>query len=153
VYLEKKTIISIISLRFNPMGCVAQYAMAKQGISILAFWAHSTQETETLKAQELAKERTVATSNYEEALNIAKTMVRVPALRYQDMKLNISTFCAFLWTLFGDGCNIYVEVLKVLWILESEDVYAMCEAYTPEVCHRIIWVICTKDGTSLTKRC
>jgi hypothetical protein len=37
VFLEKKTIESIIRLRFDPGGCVAQYAMAEQGISILAF--------------------------------------------------------------------------------------------------------------------
>ncbi len=141
VYLKKKTIDSIISLRFNIGGCVAQYTMAKQGISILAFRACSMQETETLKAQELAKERTVATRSYEEALKIAKTMVYAPALTYQDMKLNICTFCTFLWMLFGDGCNYYVEVMKVLRILELEDAYAMCNAYTPEVCCRIIWVI------------
>jgi hypothetical protein len=37
IFLKKKTIDSIISLRYNPGGCVAQYAMAEQGISILAF--------------------------------------------------------------------------------------------------------------------
>jgi hypothetical protein len=37
VFLEKKTIDSIISLSFNPGGCVAQYATAEQGISVLAF--------------------------------------------------------------------------------------------------------------------
>ena len=37
VFLEKKTIDSIINLRFNPGGCVAQYATAEQGISVLAF--------------------------------------------------------------------------------------------------------------------
>jgi hypothetical protein len=37
IFLEKKTIDSIISLHFNPGGCVAQYRTAEQGISILAF--------------------------------------------------------------------------------------------------------------------
>jgi hypothetical protein len=57
VFLEKKTIDSIISLRFNPGRWVAQYATAEQGISVLAFRARSTQETETLKSQELAKKK------------------------------------------------------------------------------------------------
>jgi hypothetical protein len=55
IFLEKKTIDMIISLHFNPGGCVAQYSTVEQGISVLAFQARSTQETETLKAQELAK--------------------------------------------------------------------------------------------------
>ncbi len=144
VHLKKKTINSIISFCFNPGGCAAQYTTAGQGISILAFWARSTQEIETFKVQELTEERSVATRSYKEVLKIAKTMVCAPALTCQDMKLNISTFCAFLWTLFRDGCNYFVEILKVLRILESEDVHAMCKAYTPEVCRRIIWAILHK---------
>jgi hypothetical protein len=99
IILEKKTIDSIISLHFNPGGCVAQYAMVEHGISILAFQAWSTQEMETLKVKELAEEKTVATKSYKESLKLAQTTVRVPASTYQDVKLNIATFCAFLWTL------------------------------------------------------
>jgi hypothetical protein len=58
MFLEKRKINSIISLWFDPGGCVAQYAMAEQGISILAFQARSMQEAETLKAHELAEEKT-----------------------------------------------------------------------------------------------
>ncbi len=94
---------------------MAQCVTAEQGISILAFRARSTQETETLKAQELAEEKTVATRSYKESLMLARTTVCVPALTYQDVsKLNIATFCAFLWTLFGDECDYYKELLKVL---------------------------------------
>jgi hypothetical protein len=71
IFLKKKTIDSIISLRFNPGGCVAQYATAEQGISILAFRARSTQETEILKAQVLSEEKMVATRSYEESLKLA----------------------------------------------------------------------------------
>ncbi len=117
VYLKKKTINSMISLCFNPGGCVAQFSLAEQGIFILVFQAHSKQEIETLKVQELAKERIVAMRSYKEALKIAKTTVCAPTSTYQDIKLNISTFCAFVWTLFGDGCNYYAEVFKVLRIL------------------------------------
>jgi hypothetical protein len=37
MFLKKKMIDIIISLWFNPGGCVAQHAMAEQGISIMAF--------------------------------------------------------------------------------------------------------------------
>ncbi len=141
IFLKKKTIDSIISLRFNPGGCVAQYATVEQGISILAFQARSTQEMETLKAQELAEEKTVGTRSCKESLKLTQTMVRAIALTYQDAKLNIATFCAFLWTLFGDKCDYYKELLKVLRVLESADVYAMRESYTTEVCRRIIWAV------------
>ncbi len=141
IFLEKKTIDSIISLRFNPGRCVAQYATAEQAISILAFQDGSTQEAETVKAQKLAEEKTVATRSYEESLKLARTTVRVPALTYHNVKFNIATFCAFLWTVFGDEHDYYKEVLKVLRVLESANVYAMRELYSTEVCRRIIWAV------------
>ncbi len=47
---------------------------------------------------------------------------------------------ASLWSV-GDECDYYKEVLKVLQVLESADVYAMKESYSTEVCQRIIWVV------------
>jgi hypothetical protein len=87
VFLKKKRIDSIISLHFNLGGCVAQYAMAEQGISILAFCARSTQQTETVKLQELVEEKTVVTRSYKESRKLAQTTVCVPALTYQDVEL------------------------------------------------------------------
>jgi hypothetical protein len=152
VFLKKKTIDSIISLHFNPGGCVAQYAMAEQGISILAFWARSTQEMETLKAQKLAEENMVAMRSYEESLKLAQTTVRVPASTYQDVKLNIATFCAFLWTMFGDKCDYYKELLKVLRVLESADIYARRGSWSTEVCRRIIWAVLHKGHCFFDKK-
>jgi hypothetical protein len=60
---------------------------------------------ETLKAQELAEEKTVAMRSYKESLKLAQTMVCVLALTYKNVKMSIGTFCAFLWTLFGDKCD------------------------------------------------
>jgi hypothetical protein len=51
--------------------------------------------------------------SYEESLKLAQTTVRVPASTYHDVKLNIAMFCAFLWTLFGDECDYYKEVMTV----------------------------------------
>jgi hypothetical protein len=67
--------------------------------------------------------------------------VRVPASTYQDVKLNIVTFCAFLWTLFGDECDYYKELSKVLRVLELANVYVMRESYSTDVCRRIIWAV------------
>jgi hypothetical protein len=83
----------------------------------------------------------VATRSYKESLKLTQTTVHVPASTYHDVKLNIVRFCAFLWTLFGDKCDYYKEVLKVLQVLESADVYAIRELYSREVCRHIIWAI------------
>jgi hypothetical protein len=44
-------------------------------------------------------------------------------------------------SLLGGECEYYKEVLKVLQVLESADVYAMRESYSTEVCRCIIWAV------------
>ncbi len=83
----------------------------------------------------------MAMRSYKESLKLARTTVRVPALTYHNVKLNIAMFYAFLWTLFGEECDYYKEVLKVLQVLESANIYTMRESYSTEVCRCIIWAI------------
>jgi hypothetical protein len=83
----------------------------------------------------------VAARSYKESLKLAQITVRVPASTHHNVKLNIAMFCAFLWTLFGDKCDYYKEVLKVLRVLESANVYAMRESYSTEVCRCIILAV------------
>jgi hypothetical protein len=60
---------------------------------------------------------------------------------YSDMILIITLFCALLWALFGDECDYYKEVMKVLQVLNSWGAYATRSAYTPEICRRILWAV------------
>ncbi len=94
----------------------------------------------------------MATRSYEESIKFARTTVHVPASTYHDVKLNIVTFCAFLWTLFGDECDYYKKVLKVLQVLKSANVYAMRESYGTEVCQHIIWAILLKGSGFFDKK-
>ncbi len=75
IYFEKRAIDSIITLRFNPGECIAQYSTAKQGISILTCCARLAEEIETLRKQEHAAEQTAATRSYKELLELAKMPV------------------------------------------------------------------------------
>ncbi len=62
------------------------------------------------------------------------------------MKLNIALFRSLLWALFGDECNYYKDVMKVLQVLDSRGVYATRSAYTPEICRRILWAVVLHEG-------
>ncbi len=141
IHFEKKTINSITTLRFNPGGCVAQYSMAKQGISILTCCTRSAEEIEILRKQEHAAKQTTATRRYKELLELAKMPIQPPVWMYSDMKLNIALFCSLLWALFGDECNYYMEIMKVLQVLDSWGAYATRSAYTPEIYWGILWAV------------
>ena len=58
-----------------------------------------------------------------------------------DLKLNIGTYCGLLWTIFGNHCDYYKEVLKIYCILNREECFTICNAYTREVCALITWAI------------
>jgi hypothetical protein len=55
--------------------------------------------------------------------------------------LNIGTYCGLLWTIFGDHCDYYKELLKIYCILDCEECFTIRNAYTREVCTRITWAI------------
>ncbi len=57
------------------------------------------------------------------------------------LRSNISTYCALLFALFGEGCDLYRSMLHVLQMLSHPFCMQNKQAYTPEVVHRIIWAI------------
>ncbi len=54
---------------------------------------------------------------------------------------NVATFCALLFTLFGEGCDLYRSMLQILQILSHPFCMQNKQVYTPEVCPRITWAI------------
>ncbi len=57
------------------------------------------------------------------------------------MQSNVATFCALLFTLFEEGCDLYRSVLQILQILSHPFCMQNKQVYTPEVYHRITWAI------------
>jgi hypothetical protein len=51
------------------------------------------------------------------------------------------TFCAFLFTLLGKGCDLYCSIVEILQILSHPFCMQNKQAYTPEVCCCITWAI------------
>ncbi len=57
-----------------------------------------------------------------------------PAANYMDLKLNIRTYCGLLWTIFGDHCDYYKELLKIYPILDCKECFSIQHTYTKELC-------------------
>jgi hypothetical protein len=60
---------------------------------------------------------------------------------YMQLKLNIGSYCALLWSIFGEQCNYYRELLKLYRILDQEECFTIRDAYTREICAQITWAI------------
>ncbi len=64
-----------------------------------------------------------------------------PAHDFGELRSNIATFCALLFTLFEEGCDLYWSILQILQILSHPFCMQNKQAYTLEVCHWIMWAI------------
>ena len=129
IFLKQQYLDDLVKLRFNPGGRVAQYESADKGISMLVCQSLSAAEVENLRGYEDSSEQTRSTRQLDKILK-EKSKTTLPAQNYMELKLNLSTFCALLWALFGEHCDYYQELLKLLNLLDTEECFTIREAYT-----------------------
>ncbi len=72
---------------------------------------------------------------------------RTPAETYTDLKFNIGMYCGLLWTIFGNHCNYYKELLKIYRILDTKERFTIRNVYTREICAGIMWAV-VNEGRS-----
>jgi hypothetical protein len=85
--------------------------------------------------------QTKQTRTIKELLRVNKGKIITRPPDYMQLKLNIGTYCALLWSLFGKKYNYYMELLKIHRILDHEECFTIQDAYTKEICARITWAI------------
>ncbi len=139
--MEVETIKAIIDLRFNPGEGVAHIASASKGLSVLAYRARTTTETERICKQEQAVLATENTRQLDKLLRLSKGTTCAPADNFWELKVNIATFMSLVWVLFGTECDYFRGLRKVYAALELKEVNALKAKFSPENCQRITWVI------------
>ena len=77
-------------------------------------------EQEYQREYEEPYEQTRATCKVKNVLK-EKDKKLAQAPDYMQLKLNIRTFCALLFTLFGEKCDYYRELVKIHNILDHEE--------------------------------
>jgi len=118
VYFDNKTLDEWISLKFNPGDSTALSSSADKGISILKCRAPTSAHLEDLRRQEEIWDATKGNATYIEVVKQAKSKdVCHPPHEFGELRSNISTYCALLFTLFGEGCDLYRSMLQVLQVL------------------------------------
>ena len=66
-----------------------------------------------------------------------------------ELKVNIATYLAKLWVLFGEMCPLYQKVLQIYHLFCQPAVMATKYAFTPLLCCQITWTIYQFFSTSL----
>jgi hypothetical protein len=146
-FFTEQTIKDIVGLNFNPGEAVPTFSSAQRGISILTCRPKSAHEVETIKEFEEARRATAHTAQFNDVRRRQKAPPSPPPDNYFELRLGVNTFCALVWTLFGDECDYYKGLLEVAETLDQQEVHIIREAFTPDICRRITWAILT-DGRS-----
>jgi hypothetical protein len=141
VYFDNKMLDKWINLKFNPGDSTAIYSSADKGISILKCQSPTSGHLEELRRQEEIWDATKGNATFIEMTKQLKKEVSTPASDFGELRSNIATFCTLLFTLFGEGCDLYKSMGEILQILSHQFSMQNKSAYTPEVCRRITWAI------------
>lgn len=141
LYFDKSTMDDFTKLEFCPGTPTAYLATAEQGISILVCRPRSGNETADIRSREQAVQFTEKNQSLSEALLLGKRDPRQPPSSYHELKLDLGTFCALLWTLFGDRCDYYDNCLALYNMLDSESVFANASNFTAAICRQITWAV------------
>jgi hypothetical protein len=147
IYLPSKFFEELVALRFNPGGPVAQYSSVVKGMSMMVCRLVTAVEAKYQRGYDEAMDQTKGTRSLKELLKGNCGKVISPPQDYMQLKLNIGSYCALLWSIFGERCDYYRKLLKLYRILDQEECFTIRDAYTREICAQITWAI-INDGRS-----
>ena len=141
VYFDKHTMDDIVKLEFCPGTPTAYWNTAEQGMSLLICRPRSGNETADIRTKEHAIKLTARNHTLTEALLLGKRDPRAPASNYHELKLDLGTFCALLWVLFGEKCDYFENCFALLRMLDSDNIFANANTFTPLMCRQITWAV------------
>jgi hypothetical protein len=141
VYFAKATMDDIAKMEFGLGTPTAYLNTAEQGISILTCRPRLGNEAADLRSREQAVDSTPRNHTLAEALLLGKRDPRPPASTFHELKLDLGTFCALLWVLFGEKCDFFDNCYALFTMLDSESVTANAHNFTPTICRQITWAI------------
>jgi len=141
VFFSKDTIDDIVKLRPNPGDGHPTLKTGERGVSILACLPRSQNDIEAIRIREQAAEDSKPNRTLAEALKLAALESRQPASGSLELKLNIATYLAKLWALFGKTCHLYQKVAQIHQLFRQPAVMAAKQAFTLLLCRQITWAI------------
>ena len=130
-----------MQLRIIPGGHVPDLKTAEKGNAFLASAFRSHIDTQAAMERDAAEEATEHNISYEERLKLSATDGRPPPRDFDRFKVTVVTYAAKQWTLRGNGCPFYTNLVDIRETLELSLCQAQREEYKPIVCRQYSWVI------------
>ena len=138
----------IVKMQFNPPGCAgaAYYSSIDKGLTILTCRPPEGEDIEAIRAREIMEDLTKKTHTLSEMLNTPALTGNIkPAEDYNEFLLNLGTFCALLWTLFGPKCDYYEKCYALYQVMNDTPVFVQRKNFSPLLCRQMTWAV-IEDG-------
>ena len=138
----------IVKMQFNPPGCAgaAYYSSIDKGLTILTCRPPEGEDIEAIRAREIMEDLTKKTHTLSEMLNTPALTGNIkPAEDYNELLLNLGTFCALLWTLFGPKCDYYEKCYSLYQVMNDTPVFVQRKNFSPLLCRQMTWAV-IEDG-------
>ena len=145
---SERTLGYIVKMQFNPPGCsgTAFYSSIDKGLTILSCRPPEGEELEALRDRELKELQVEGNRTLADILSVPAIAGNIkPAEDYHELHLNLGTFCALLWTLFGPKCHYYMKCFSLWKAMEDDTIFAARRRFTPLLCRQLTWAI-IEDG-------
>jgi hypothetical protein len=151
-YFPEDIISCIQKVDFVPGEPVPTFATADKGLGPLPCRPWTSDAMEADQKKERAAEATAATRTYNEVLQLEARAPMNPPANLLELRLMIATFCALLWTLFGDKCDLYIRCFEIYRKLKEKYIALQSAYLTPLRCREITWAIIVDSRRYLSER-
>jgi hypothetical protein len=151
-FLSKEVVEDIIKIQPNDTNTVGMNSTSARGVSNLVVLPRQMAEIEAMMKMEEAIDKTEMSRTLRKAEKLAKTETRAPPRTYYTLKLNVATYSALIFVLYGRYCNLYKKLMVIYGILCSKDVNTCCDAFKPMICKQITWAIYDDSRSFFAKR-
>ena len=109
----------------------ASFGSLDRGFSAQCALAVTLGYLSSMKERERAEEDTAHTRTLAERLNLSKTDPRPPPVTLEDLKKGVATYAGLTFIHFGNGCDLYVQLMDILHTLYCDGVEHVKERYHP----------------------
>lgn len=155
-FIPDATMKEILSLQFNPGGMVPEPDEADSGLSILICRARTMAAKAAIRKFEKAKEQSKRNRSMAEAESeLATPAYDMGALPddYNELLRCVGTYCALLFTLFGEKCQFYKHCFALYTTMNSDLVYEQRHTFfTVLYCRQIVWAVLAESRVYFSRR-
>jgi hypothetical protein len=138
-YLTDDVLESIAKLNFNPGVGIAVFETASSGLSPLVCRPWTAAAVEKMKQKEKAKAASATNRSFAESMELSKGDPVTPPDTYNELCKMANTWCALLFSVFGEHGSLCNKTLGLCDTLATESVALKEGSFTASLCRQITW--------------